>query len=303
MKILSAVLVALVTSAVPPAVSANLSWSPIHWESAKIGDRTVDKAALLVPVQLDGRPGPILVQLDLGADLSQFDSVAYEQLFGKGTAPRDKPKKLAFTGVFGGARVEEHLFDVVPQRGEPTPAGKPILLGTLGADFFAKRILILDFVRQRVAIVDEGAALPEDLEKQANFASITVRDGSLFVPLSINGKTETDYFYDTGSSAFPIVTTRARWQSLTGRTGKEPGNEVWRVNSWGREAVMVGAPISGDIRLGDARLDRPLVFFESSGIPNLADSNLFGNALFFNRFTVIVDISGKRFGLIPAAAR
>jgi hypothetical protein len=303
MKSLTATLVALVTFVAPPAVCANLSWSPIHWESAKIGDRTVDRAALLIPVQLDGMPRPILVQLDLGADLSQFDSVAYEQLFGKGTAPRDKPKKLPFTGVFGGARVNTHLFDVVPQQGEPTPAGKPILLGTLGTDFFAKRMLILDFVRQRVAIAEEGAALPDDLEKRAKFASITVRDGSLFVPLSINGKTETDYFYDTGSSAFPMVTTKARWQSLTGRTGKEPGNEFWRVNSWGREAVMVGAPISGDIRLGGARLDRPLVFFESSGLPNVADSNLFGNALFLDRFTVIVDISGKRFGLIPGAAQ
>ena len=69
-------------SAAPPAACASLSWSPIHWESAKIGERTVDKAALLVPVQLEGKSGRILVQLDLGADLSQFDSVAYEQLFG-----------------------------------------------------------------------------------------------------------------------------------------------------------------------------------------------------------------------------
>jgi hypothetical protein len=279
--------------------AAELTWTPIHWESAKIGDRTVQRAALLVPVQLDGKSDRVLVQLDLGTGLTQFDSAAYEQLFGKGTAPKDRPKTLPFSGVFGGSRVKDYPMHVVPQTHPPEPADRPILLGTLGADFFNKRILVLDFVRQRICILDEGTALSPNLEKQASFVQLTIRDGNLVVPLTVNGKTETDFFYDTGASLFPIATTAARWKALAGRTGKESDNQVWKVNSWGKEAVMVGAPIAGALQVGTARLEHPLVFFESSGIPNLADVNLFGNALFFDRFTVIVDIPGKRFGLIP----
>jgi hypothetical protein len=284
----------------PAHAAPDITWTPIHWESAHIGGRRVEKAALMVPVQLEGRSARILAQLDLGSDLSQFDAVPYEQLFGKGTAPTDRPGRLAFTGVLGGVRVQDYRGTVVPRRGHASPPGQPVLLGTLGAEFFRNRILLLDFVRQQFCILDEGAKLPASLERAAKFAPLTVRNGNLMVPLTINGKTETDFFYDTGASLFPVSTTRARWQALTGRTGTESDNEVWRVNSWGREAVMVGAPIRGDLRLDDAKLANPLVFFESSGIPNLANVNLFGNALFFDRFTVIVDIAGHRFGLIPA---
>ena len=277
---------------------AGLAWTKIHWEAAKIGDRTVEKAALLVPVQLDGKAARILVQLDLGADLTQFDAVPYEQLFGKGTAPRDAPKKMPFTGTFGGARLTNHPFDVLPGGGETSSGDEPVFLGTLGADFFQTRILLLDFVHQRVRILDEGARLPAALENAATFVSLTVRDGKLFVPLSINGKQEDSFFYDTGSSLFAITTTRAKWQEITGRTGNEPDNEVWQVPSWGREAVMVGARAKGEVRLGRASLEHPLAFFESSGLGNLNSVSLFGNALFFDRFLVIVDIPGKRLGLI-----
>lgn len=283
--------------------AADLAWTPIHWQPAKIGHRTVEKAALMLPVQVDGKSQSILAQLDLGTWSTQFGAVPYEQIFGKGTAPTGAPKRLPFTGVFGGARVRDYWMAVVPERGHTSPPRQPILLGTVGAEFFQNRILLLDFVRQQLCILDERAALPVNLEHAASFVPLTVRGGNLTVPLTINGTTETDFFYDTGASLFPMATTRARWQTLTGHTGKEPGNEVWRVNSWGREAVMVGARISGELRVGEAKLAQPLVFFESSGIPNLANVNLFGNALFFDRFTVIVDIPGKRFGLIPVGRK
>jgi hypothetical protein len=189
---------------------------------------------------------------------------------------------------------------VVPQRGEARTSVQPVRLGTLGVDFFRNRILLLDFVRQRLCILDEQGKLTETTEHAASFVPLTIRGGHLMVPLTVNGNVETDFFYDTGSSLFPIATTRAKWQVITGRNGTESDNQIWRVNSWGREAVMVGAPIRGNLQVGEARLSRPLVFFESSGIPDLANANLFGNALFFGRFTVIVDIPGKRFGLIPA---
>jgi hypothetical protein len=279
-------------------VAAELAWTPIHWESGKIGGRTVERAALMVPVQLDGKSARLLMQLDLGADVSLFHSGAYEQLFGKRASPEDRPKKLSFSGVFGGARVKDYSMYVVPRKHPPAPGDRLILVGTLGADFFQKRILVLDFVRQRICILAVGAVLPASLEKPAEFVPLAFRNSKIIVPLTINDKTETDFFYDTGASLFPIVTTAARWKALTGRTGQEPDNQVWKVNSWGVEAAMVGAPIAGVLQVGAARLEHPLVFFQSSGIPKLANLNLFGNALFFDRFTVIVDIPGKRFGLV-----
>lgn len=273
-------------------------WTDIHWESATIDNRVVEKAALLVPVQLDGKTAKILVQLDLGADLTQFEAAPYEQLFGKGTAPRDRPKKMPFSGSFGGSKVVNQSFDVLPAGGESTPSEEPIFLGTLGADFFRNRILLLDFRRQRIAILDAAAPLPRTLEKGAAFVPLTLRDGRLFVPIRIDGKEEDGFFYDTGSSLFPIVTTRAKWQEITGRKGNEPDNEIWRVPSWGKTAVMVGARVRDRVCVATACLEHPLAFFESSGLKNLGAESLFGNVLFYDRFLVIVDLPEKRFGLV-----
>jgi len=302
LTVLTGILLPMLSAQEKAATSPGLTWADIHWEPIKIGNRVVERAALLLPVRLDGKEAKILVQLDLGADLSQFDRVPYEQLFGKGAAPHDRPKKMPFTGTFGGARVTNQLFDVLPEGGERSSGDEPVFLGTLGADFFQNRILLLDFVRQRVCIMDERVRLPEAFEKNAAFVPLTVRDGNLFVPISINGKEERGFFYDTGSSLLPILTTRAKWQEITGRTGSEPDNEVWRAPSWGKEAVMVGAGVKGEICVGKACLQHPVAFFESSGLKNLQSANLFGNSLFFDRFVVIVDIPEHRFGLLEKRA-
>src|SRR5262249_498222 len=152
----------------------------------------------------------ICVQLDLGAG-TQFNSIPYEQLFGKGTAPIEKPELRPFTGAFGGARVRGEWMAVVPHRGGVSPE-QGILLGTLVIDFFRNRILLRDFVRQRLCILNEKAKLPETIEREASFVPITIRGGHLMVPIKINGNTETDFFYDTGASLFPISTTRSKWQ-------------------------------------------------------------------------------------------
>jgi hypothetical protein len=101
-----------------------------------------------------------------------------------------------------------------------------------------------------------------------------------------------------------LETTKKLWQILTGRQGNEADNEVWRLPSWGKESVSIGAPIKEDIRFGTAKFSRPIVFFDDSGLSNLdfekayQANGLFGNALFVDRYLVIVDIPHDRFGLI-----
>lgn len=288
MKFLAVVLLTL-------PLHAQLSWTPIEWRSQTVGSRTIDKAALLFPIQLDGKSGRILLQLDTGTNSTVFDARPYEQIFGKKSAPEDFPQKRPVSGIFAGARVERYLVTVVPRRGGIAGPGEPILLGSLGADFLQTRVLVLDFLHQRLAILNEGAALPETFAKAADFVPLSVSQDKLYVQITINGHSEIDFFYDSGSSAFPIVTTSAKWRPFTGRTGKESSNEVWRVNSWGKEVALIGAPVAGDLLLGSARLDRPLVFFVFSGDASLS---LFGNALFLDRFIVVVGCPHHRFGLI-----
>lgn len=75
------------------------------------------------------------------------------------------------------------------------------MVGTIGAPFFENRILILDFVGSRVAILD---ALPAEVERRAVFSPLH-RNNKVFVTFTLNGKQEKEMVFDTGSSAFALT--------------------------------------------------------------------------------------------------
>ena len=113
--------------------------------------------------------------------------------------------------------------------------------------------------------------------------------------------------YDSGSSAFSLITTRAQWQLLTGRMGDEASNERVVSHSWDQRCVIIGAPMKGELQVGQAKLEHPTVYFEASGLPNFdfdhyryPTKGLFGNRLFEDRFTVVLDIPSRRMGLIDS---
>jgi hypothetical protein len=168
--------------------------------------------------------------------------------------------------------------------------------------------LLIDFVRQRVVILPEGTSLPEDVESATRFLPLTIRQDHLFVPVSLGGSISTGYFWDSGSSAVYLTTTRERWQDLTGRTGVETDNQVATLLSWDQRGVSVAAPMSGELRIGPAAVSGPIINFESTGLPNFQFDRdcsecrgLFGNRLFYGRYTVVLDMQGARFGLLAGA--
>jgi len=110
--------------------------------------------------------------------------------------------------------------------------------------------------------------------------------------------------FDTGSSTIPLFTGHKWWRELTQRRPDDPANLTLRGNSWGQQMVLIGAPMKGALCIGSACLTNQVVYCEGSHLPNLDFdrysfilSGLFGNVPFDHRFTVIVDISRRRFGL------
>jgi hypothetical protein len=135
------------------------------------------------------------------------------------------------------------------------------------------------------------------------FLPMAVRRGQWYVPVEVNGVANYGYLFDTGSSLATLTTTRTRWQKLTGRTGDEADNQHEVSNTWGKRSEFIVAPLRGDMRIGSAVLERPPIKFESTGFSNFdfdryPAQGLFGNVIFFDRFTVIVDVAAHRFGLI-----
>ena len=270
-----------------------ISWRPIIWVSGR--------AVLEVPVRFDGISAKCSMQLDTAVWTTQLrgDPRLIEQRYGQTGAP---PKTVPLSGEIAGCPFGTSF--PVFRRGIPgADLEGNVLIGTLGSDFLRNRILLLDFIRQRVAILPEGNGLPPEIVSAAEFLPMSVQHGQLFIPLSINGKLNYGYMYDSGSSLAALITTRSRWQKLTGRTGDEPENERKIGSTWGQRSVFVGAPLQGVLRIGPAALQQPTIEFEATGLPNFdfdryPAQGLFGNRIFFDHYMIIVDMSMGRFGIL-----
>ena len=149
------------------------------------------------------------------------------------------------------------------------------------------------------------AQVPADLERRAGWAPLNYRNGKPFVRVRVAGTDRDDLFFDSGSSAFPLVVRRELWPEWTGRQRSDPANEVWLATSWGREVPLIGAPLRGALSIAGVEFRTPTTFVhgDTTGIPGFFDTShypvaaYFGNALLGDSLTVIVDIPHNRFGL------
>lgn len=278
-----------------------------------LGDRYEPRAVLLVPATLDSSPGDYYLQLDTGAGWPRWYEVPLRRLLPRafGAVAHDTaPDELALSGRIGPITfwadtflVEKGFGDSI--RTSPESASVPQTIGTLGLRFFRHRVLVLDFPHQRLAILDSAQGFPADLPSNVTYTPARYENGYLFVPFHAAGHDVDDFFYDSGASAFPLTTTAATWRTLTGRSGVESDNIRLSVSSWGKQVEEVGAPLAGDVVLGPLRARAPLVFSQRDE-PGQADffarvpyhlGGHFGNALFFDKYVVIVDVPNRRFGL------
>jgi hypothetical protein len=71
-----------------------------------------------------------------------------------------------------------------------------------------------------------------------------------------------------------------------------------------------GAPLKGSMCVGQACVTAPVLYFDSTGLENLdferypfQTSGCFGNVPFDGRFTVVLDLPHRRFGVMAGSAR
>src|SRR5579872_2293406 len=186
----------------------SIAWSRMIWHSATVGGRAIEHAALMVEVQLDSLTGPAVMQLDTGANNDVLYTKVYEQLH-----PKDTPGDQYWIGLSGTAAGRPFKGDWFAHSRDfgDAVAGKTPVVGTIGAAFFERRILLLDFVGQRLAILGKGEDLPPGLARQIDFVPLDYHNGKMFVALTLNGSEERDLFFDSGSSAMALMTSRRRW--------------------------------------------------------------------------------------------
>lgn len=288
------------------ADQGKLNWVGFKWVSFRENGRLHKRGALLVPVSINGVGGrDYYFQLDTGASYSMLYEVPYRQLLVMNHKPDHVGMNVKVSGVIAGQAVKDFSLSVRQGFGDPITDSDPTPdVGTLGLDFFQRRVLLLDFPSNRLAILDDRVSLPPELQSRATFIPATVEHGELYIPVTMNGRTyASGFFFDTGSSPTPIITSRNFWREITNRQVNDKNNIVMKAKSWGHEFEWIGAPIVGTLRVGPADLAHPLAYFRASGgdqygIYEGHPSGVIGNVLFYDKFLVILDVQHRRLGLI-----
>ena len=289
--------------------SQSVEPSRFEWEEFATDDTVFEKAAILIPIHLEGIDEQYYMQLDLGSDATMFYGIPFEQICELHPSWKNnittlsiynrKVDVLPVQGKLGNYILRSDTFYIKRDFGDSlNPPNKPEIIGTVGLDFFHNRVLMIDFVDQGFAVADSVAELDKNLLANTDTIAVNVIFNKMFVSgIKIGDRPLDNIIYDSGSSIFSLVVTKEKWQELTGRTGNEVDNTVLKIPAWGKEIEVVGAPLNEDLFLRNLKIEHPVVYY---GILEGLDlsrapfelEGLIGNVLFLDSI-LIIDLKNK----------
>jgi hypothetical protein len=276
----------------------------LRWLADTVHTRVEPYAALLIPVRLKNCPVRFYMQFDLGAP----SSILY----------RDKIRQIrkkypsAITSLDTVA-----LTDVTLQLGEVPILAKKIeliehgrssirwndknsmtIIGTVGADLIDGRVAILDYRAIKLTITNK---IPTTLSAQLVLTDMVFAQRRVLLPATLEKK-EIMVFFDTGSSAYELLSDRETAEMLATDTVVQTSE----VTSWNRTLRAHTVNTSRTITLAGKALPlQHITYMEGVTSTQLAHmkrlgiGGMIGNKILLNTILVL-DTQHKKFGVITA---
>jgi hypothetical protein len=278
---------------------------PIIWEGDSLGGRWNPHAALLLPISLKGSPRVYYMQFDLGVPYTLFYKDQLESLskrYPESLSPA-VDTILSIDLIIGSMN---KTFKSVPVKSFPSSIAQGegeqmLIIGTLGADWISDKVLIFDY--------PHGQIILSDMEP-ANFSPPVHRfyfaGGRIFFPATI-GEKQTLIYFDTGSSAFELLTDTASWRRMA-KNNCVPIS--YPVGSWGKLMTAHTVQSSDSIGMAGLRIPvRRVTFIEGADtaqatmMQKMGIGAVSGNALFLD-YILILDMRLQLFSLarVPASS-
>lgn len=273
-------------------------WQQFSAVSVPFGGDRREIAAILVPARLEQLGVSGWLQLDTGIVTTTLYEATLRRVM---HAARALPAVLHVD--VGGTRA-----DVRPQAyanlDEGDVQGRPVL-GSLGVDALRGRVLAIDFPHRRLAFAASTAQLPADARPRIAVPMRVVTTGgnnaNLTVRVRLGNGIDIDAAYDTGSSPFVLIVSKAIWRRATGRALSDARNIELHVPAWGRPTTFVGAPVRGVLSVGTPVARDPIVYTGGDAATDARFANgtdgTLGNAAFMTSYAIVLDLVAGRFGL------
>jgi hypothetical protein len=243
------------------------------WVNDTVNHQTEPYAAMLIPIKLSGCTKVFYMQFDLGAPHSFFYKGELKSILS------EYPQ------------IDTSTFTIA--KGHNKDA---VIIGTIGEDLIDGKILVVDYPKRELRILAE---IPEKLGRNTKLSSFMLMKGSILLPAILNNK-QTILFFDTGSSAFELLTSKETAGKLATPNATI---ESYPVKSWGK-ILTANTTLTAD-SLGMASLKLPIkkvTYIEGASdsqvqqMLKLGIGGMIGNKLFLNR-VLIIDTKNKKFGI------
>jgi hypothetical protein len=288
---------------VQPASLANI---PIVWVSDSINGKRDAYTAMLVPVKIAGISKLFYMQLDLGMPYSVFYSNKLKSIEAKYSGRVHFKDSLTKVGDFalqiGTEKIqikEMYLRNLGNTDIDWANQSKKEIIGSIGTDFILNKSIVFDYPHNKLSIF---STLPDNLLSQLELSDFVFARNSILLPAVLQNKKIMLYF-DTGSSAYELLTSKEVCQSLA------DNNAIpvqYKVKSWGRELTANTLPTKDSITIINQKIPiRNVTFIEGASesqvqqMLKLGIGGMTGNKLFLNSILVI-DTKNKKFGILKS---
>ncbi|GAB3223062.1 hypothetical protein GCM10027346_01670 [Hymenobacter seoulensis] len=285
-----------------------LSGQPITssfvWLADSSARPVMPHAALLVPVTVPGCSRTCYLQFDTGAPSSLLYAKSLAALRtsfpATGTTLLPQADTLRnFQFGLGNGQVQARWMRVLNYGTSQVPADSttPFILGTLGADVLDGHVLVLDYARQQFCI---AASLADSLRNSAVFVPLKFESRRVMLEAGVQNQTK-PLLFDSGSSAFSLLTSETNWKELAQPAAKV---RIASVNNLGKKLTSYTVPTAVALQFGATALPLGTVTYiegtslmESTLMRFSGMGGMLGNEIFRNH-TIILDAPGGRFGVV-----
>ncbi|MEL4456500.1 hypothetical protein [Lutimonas vermicola] len=285
-----------------------INWADFIWTNRTINGKYFERTAMFIPCKMEGIDNNLTFQFDTGSNRTMIYENPLSSFYFQNEKLSEQVSQMKFPinklasdkKVFKNAKIKFGDYTISNERAsvmtnlgratseESVIAGDTIHLGTIGADIFKDKVLIIDYPNLKFAITDEVPRRYKD-----GLIDIEINsNGRPILPLKMNSN-EYKIIFDNGSSLFPIIATSENINKFT----TNPIIDSLEINSWGKKHTVHSRIITDTFEIAGRKFTNVEAYENHTGYGiDESTDGMTGNALFWDS-TIIIDFKNKKFGL------
>ncbi len=253
-----------------------------EWSNDSLNGLLFEKTAMHIPIHFENDTITYYFQLDTGSDqtfLYSYDSLQI-----------NLPLSLLTENVF---KSDIGLLNVVKLNTKKCYLENGRLhIGTLGADFFTKKIVEIDFPMQQIRFLSSYDSTSFKLK------AMKLSYGRPIIQVERQNKTY-DFLFDTGSSLFELWTTKSIWNKFR---EKSSNVDEFPISSWGEINKAYRSTLNSNFNICFcSSIKIKHVWYNSNksfaqGFQSLNIDGIIGNKPFLDQI-LLIDFENKKIGV------